>query len=322
MLRTGGGQVASLGFARGLGFCLLGLASACAGRGASAARDLESVSPDWVQRHSESYAGILAHALAADAYVCEPPPLEVFFGTTPAGVRSIDGSMPHYDLYDGPMRYQVRRARGQWFVEAWVVVEPPPPSSRMELPDCSLREQLEGRIECSGRPYSESTTLDICPAGGHFSAPATPKNVRVLLAHWSEVVEGYYNRDAKAQGLPISYDFTFSVPAARSTPASYALVVPLATSCGRTPYFQAVRSGWTVAILAHEMGHLLGLLDEYEMLSGIVALYPKTPFPGAERSRMGLSMKEGTVLLPMHHYLVLRRFFCPEPAGLAGTTAF
>jgi len=322
LLRTGGGQVANLGFARRLGPLFFVLASACARRGATVARDLESVSPDWVQRHSESYAGILAHALAADSYVCEPAPLEVFFGATPAGVRNIDGSMPHYDLYDGPMRYQVRRAHGQWFVEAWVVVEPPPSSSRMELPDCSLGERLEGRVECSGRPYSQSTTLDICPAGGNFSAPATPKNVRVLLAHWSEAVEGYYNRDAKAQGLPISYDFTFSVPEARSAPASSSLVVPLATSCARTPYFQAVRSGWTVPILAHEMGHLLGLLDEYEMLSGIVGVYPKAPFPGAERSRMGLSMKEGTVLLPLHHYLVLRRFFCPEPVGLSGADRF
>ncbi len=49
------------------------------------------------------------------------------------------------------------------------------------------------------------------------------------------------------------------------------------------------------------------------MFSGIVGFYPKTPFVGAERSRFGLSMKEETVVLPLHHYLVLRRFFCPEP---------
>ncbi len=66
-------------------------------------------------------------------------------------------------------------------------------------------------------------------------------------------------------------------------------------------------------MLAHEVGHWLGLLDEYEMLSGIAGFYPKTPFPGAEVSRMGLSMKRETVVLPLHHYLVLRRYFCPEP---------
>jgi len=51
------------------------------------------------------------------------------------------------------------------------------------------------------------------------------------------------------------------------------------------------------------------------MLSGIVGFYPKTPFPGAEVSRMGLSMKETTRYLPVHHYLVLRRAFCPRPAS-------
>ena len=59
------------------------------------------------------------------------------------------------------------------------------------------------------------------------------------------------------------------------------------------------------------MGHFLGLLDEYETFSGM--FYPKTPFPGAEVSRMGLSMREGARVLPVHHYLVLRRWFCPPP---------
>ncbi|HEU5074202.1 MAG TPA: hypothetical protein VFU02_08515 [Polyangiaceae bacterium] len=304
------------------GVLALALAGGCASRGASAARDLEVLGPDWVGQHSVTYASILAHALAADAYVCEPAPAQVFFGATPAGVRSIAGSMPHYDVYDGPMRYQLRRAQGQWFVQAWVIVEPPPNTGRMELPDCSLEALLEGPVQCSGRPYSQSPTRDICPEGGSFSAPVTRKNVRVLLAHWSTAVEGYYNRDAKAQRLPVSYDFTFTVPEARAVPASSALVVPLATSCARTPYFQAVRSGWSVPILVHEMGHLLGLLDEYAALSGIVDFYPKAPFVGAERSRMGLSMRDSTVLLPLHHYLVLRRFFCPEPAGFADAVCF
>ena len=43
------------------------------------------------------------------------------------------------------------------------------------------------------------------------------------------------------------------------------------------------------------------------------AAYPKTPFPGAEISRMGLSMREDSIVLPLHHYLVLRRYLCAEP---------
>jgi hypothetical protein len=75
----------------------------------------------------------------------------------------------------------------------------------------------------------------------------------------------------------------------------------------------AFRSGWSIPVVAHEVGHFLGLLDEYEALSGVFSFYPKTPFEGSEGSRMGLSMKKHTQLLPMHHYLVLRRFHCDEP---------
>ena len=54
----------------------------------------------------------------------------------------------------------------------------------------------------------------------------------------------------------------------------------------------------------------LGLLDEYEALSGISAIYPKTPLSGSENSRMGVSMKVHTRFLPLHHYAVLRRYHC------------
>ena len=108
------------------------------------------------------------------------------------------------------------------------------------------------------------------------------------------------------------YDFTSSPPA-DEIPGRADLAVPLSRTCGRTPYFSAFRSGWSLPIVAHEVGHVLGLLDEYETFSGLIPAYPKTPFPGAEVSRMGLSMREETLILPLHHYLVLRRAFCPEP---------
>jgi hypothetical protein len=114
--------------------------------------------------------------------------------------------------------------------------------------------------------------------------------------------------------MPVTYDFEFvTIDEARAAGLRVDIEMPLAPTCGRTPYFSAMRSGWSVPIVAHEVGHVMGLLDEYEALSGITPLYPKTPWKGAEVSRMGLSMREETKILPLHHYLILRRFFCAEP---------
>src|SRR6185503_7835846 len=192
----------------------------------------------------------------------------------------------------------------------------PPRASSLELPDCALARELGGG-SCRGVPYALAPGRDACPASGSFSIPATPGNVRALLARWSREAARYYARDAAAFGLPIDYDFAFVVlgdappsPGQAAAPL-FDLVVLLAPTCGRTPYFTSFRSGWSIPIVAHEVGHVLGLLDEYEALSGITGLYPKTPFPGAEVSRMGLSMREDTRVLPLHHYLILRRYFCP-----------
>lgn len=302
--------------------CWLALAGACTPPTRSLSAQLIALSPGWARAHADTFDDILLHALSVDDYVCEPEPDRVFFGATEPGVRLIDGSLPHYDLYRGPMRYQVTRKPNRWMVRAWLSVEPPEVEGRLELPDCSLKGVLDGPVTCSGRAYSASGTLDICPGSGHFSAPVTLHNVERLLDSWSAEVERYYNRDAAARGLPIHYDFEFALAGESPVPPAWALSVPLATTCARTPYFQAVRSGWSLPILAHEIGHLLGLLDEYEMFSGIVSVYPKTAFPGAERSRMGWSMKEGSQLLPLHHYLILRRYFCPNPEPPAAAPPF
>jgi hypothetical protein len=299
-------------------------ARAEAGSIASLAGELDRMSLALTAPHEATFRGILEDTLAKDPYVCRPSPRAVFFGDAPDGERTIAGSMPHYGFFLGPMRYVVRRIRGRWEVAATIVVDLPPEGGRMELPDCDLARELAGDdagIEalgaaCSGVPYARASAPEACPASGSFSLPVTRRTLRALLERWSREAEAYYNRDAAAFGLPVRYDFTFA-EAADKDPARASLRLPLSLTCGRTPYFVAFRSGWSLPIVAHEVGHVLGLLDEYETFSGITRLYPKTPFPGAEVSRMGLSMREGTVVLPLHHYLILRRYFCAEPRAQA-----
>jgi hypothetical protein len=217
--------------------------------------------------------------------------------------------MPHYGFFFGPMSYRVARSSGRWRVRVVVAVVPPDPGAILELPDCEMGAELDEPTACAEDPERE-TTLEVCPPRPRGLARATERTVAALLRRYSREVETYWSRDALAAGLPIDYDFEFT-PAAAAPPTSVDTTLPLVTTCGRTPYFTSIRSGWSLPILAHEMGHFLGLLDEYETFSGM--FYPKTPFPGAEVSRMGLSMREGTKVLPLHHYLVLRRWFCQPP---------
>lgn len=283
------------------------------------AADLDALSRGITAPHRDTFRSILEDTLAKDPYLCHPPPREVFFGDAPEGSRTIAGEMPHYGFFFGPMHYVVQRIGARWAVRVTIAVEPPR-AEALELPDCELVRAL-GQGSCRGVPYSSDPGTSACPASGSFSIPATPANTDALLARWSREAERYYNRDAAYFGLPIDYDFTFvrageaPPPAGASSVPLYDLTVPLSPTCGRTPYFTAFRSGWSLPIVAHEVGHVLGLLDEYEAFSGLAPFYPKTPFPGAEQSRMGLSMREGTRVLPLHHYLIVRRYLCAEPRG-------
>lgn len=263
-----------------------------------------------VSAHRETFREILADTIAKDAYSCLPMPRDVFFAEAPPEERKIIGQMPHYGFFFGPMSYRVARAQGRWLVRIVVAVTAPDPQAMLELPSCAMSLELDEATACAEDPERE-TTLEVCPPRPRARARATERNVAALLRYFSREVAAYWSRDARFFGLPIDYDFQFERAgegAARPVDATLAL----STTCGRTPYFASLRSGWSLPIVAHEMGHFLGLLDEYETFSGM--LYPKTPFPGAEVSRMGLSMREGSKVLPVHHYLVLRRWFCEPPA--------
>jgi hypothetical protein len=284
-----------------------GLARKLAALGDADARGLEA--------HT---ASLLAAALASDAYRCTPAAEQVL-GTPPNAHpdRRIRGRMPHYGLYHGPMRYRVAATGGRrpvWLVRLNIALDAEQSDRPMELPDCALRSQLSGELRCEGTPYEQAPGLEACPDSGRFEAPASRANLRALLRRWSREAEAYFNRDAERYGLAVRYDFELFLaddPQASELPVDVRM--PLWSSCGRSPYFAALRSGWSIPVLAHELGHFLGLLDEYQALSGIVGFYPKTPYEGSENSRMGVSMKTHTRLYPLHHYLVLRRFHCAEP---------
>jgi hypothetical protein len=302
-----------------LAACAPAPAAPPSGSNEALAAELDQLSGDLTPVQSATFRDVLGHTLAEDAYLCRPSPRAVFFGAAPEGERTIAGVMPHYGFFFGPMRYLVRRRAARWEVEVTVAVDLPPEGGTMELPDCVLAKALAGGGDpaavggrCKGTPYALSGSLEACPASGTFTVPATRPAMRALLDRWSREAAAYWDRDAAAFGLPVRYRFRFA-DAEEVEPGRADLRVPLALTCGRTPYFASFRSGWSLPIVAHEVGHVLGLLDEYETFSGITRLYPKTPFPGAEVSRMGLSMREETKVLPLHHYLVLRRYFCPEP---------
>jgi hypothetical protein len=285
------------------------------------AAELDGLSGGLTSGHEATFRSILGDALAVDPYVCRPSPRQVFFGDVPDGTRTIGGVMPHYGFFFGPMSYRVGHGPDGWRVALTIAVDLPPDGGVMELPDCGLPLELAGGGDlgaigaaCSGTAYSASAALEPCPRTGTFSLPATRRTMRALLDRWSREAHRYYDRDAAALGLPVRYEITF-LPADELGGRLADLRVPLSLTCGRTPYFASFRSGWSLPVVAHESGHVLGLLDEYETFSGIASFYPKTPFPGAEVSRFGLSMREGTHVLPLHHYLVLRRWFCAEPRG-------
>ncbi len=265
----------------------------------------------WTAARRATFATILEESLAADERACAPDPREVLFSGPPDGEQIVRGAMPHYGFFYGPVRYRVARgADGGAVVRLTIGVDLHPTGGALEVSSCPVARAIDlSRASCRGVPASVGQA---CADSGAFSVPDTLENERRLLARWSVAATRIYDRDAKLFGLRVSYEILFA-DVVSLDPVSVDATVPLATTCARTPYFQALRSGWSVPIVAHEAGHWMGLLDEYETFSGIIGPYPKTPFTGADKSRMGLSNDPLSRVLPVHHYLVLRRAFCAEP---------
>lgn len=283
------------------------------------ARGPDAADPGQTAQRRAQLRDLLADSVARDDYACLPSPR--FLLAPPAETlptKRIYGQIPHYGIYFGPITYRIGVTRRGaepplWLVQLHIALSPTELGGTFEMADCALRAELAGALVCEGIPFEQDPGVEVCPDSGRFEAPATRGNLRALLRRWSREAEELFNRDAADFGLPVRYDLELFLADEPSGVDVVDVRLPLELTCGRTPYFSSFRTGWSIPIVAHEAAHFLGLLDEYEALSGIFPFYPKTPFVGSEGSRMGLSMKRHTRLLPLHHYLILRRYHCPSP---------
>ena len=100
-------------------------------------------------------------------------------------------------------------------------------------------------------------------------------------------------------------------------------VVWLAPGTPRTPFDVTWGRGWSAHLMAHEIGHMMGLDDEYEQARktwghaiGEDEIWDRDPRVKREwlrcdlRSLMCDSKGEASRPLPYHYYLILRRRFC------------
>jgi hypothetical protein len=97
--------------------------------------------------------------------------------------------------------------------------------------------------------------------------------------------------------MDFSYSFKFEV-AAREEDAHFSVELRDDT---RGPYDQYWGRNWTGDVIAHELGHMLGLGDEYETLTGKMDCL--------DNSLMCASWSGE--LMPHHYYFVLRRLVTP-----------
>jgi hypothetical protein len=133
--------------------------------------ELTALSRGLTARHPETFRSILEDALASDPYLCRPLPRQVFFGSAAEGTRTIEGVLPHYGFFFGPMHYRVRR-RGSgeppgWEVEVTIALDPTR-APTLELPDCALVKELGAdERRCSRCAlFERARHVEACPRIG------------------------------------------------------------------------------------------------------------------------------------------------------------
>ncbi len=96
---------------------------------------------------------------------------------------------------------------------------------------------------------------------------------------------------------PVSFTFNLSKPKVRKD-----VRATLIEKNTRGPYFLFWTTLWGDKTISHEMGHVMGLDDEYS----------NTPFPEltyCDRSSIMCASSSGTPF-PFHYYLIMRRLLC------------
>lgn len=85
-------------------------------------------------------------------------------------------------------------------------------------------------------------------------------------------------------------------------------IIPLTNENGRYPYDSLWSTQWNASNLAHEIGHMLGLNDEYDQLNRTLGI--KVPVLETECDESSIMCQDYGVPKDFHYYLILRRTLC------------
>jgi hypothetical protein len=172
------------------------------------------------------------------------------------------------------------------------------------LPDGRLKVKARVRFTRNGR-------MDAVPSA---EAQSMREMMRQASLAWSR----------SSPNQDIVYDFDI----AQDTATEPNLTVNLETGWTRGPYFSNWSSSWSSATIAHELGHLMGLDDEYHQMrntasgTGFVANLCYELW-GSSTDQLTRDRCDPVSLMcngndsratpqPYHHYLIARRIACAD----------